>query len=108
MNKYIKYSIIGVLLIGILSFAYNWHNQSIESTRREEIAKLEGEKIVWEKQIIKDHILALKQKKMIDSALLLIHPQDTLIIYRSYDVKKNAVRNLGTDASINFLSTRLK
>ncbi len=104
-NNLVSTAIILVALTFFSIIAVRWHNERVELNVREAIAKSEG----TVQELLKQSIAKDKEmdsyKSKIDSLKKIKH--DTVTLYNTLYVQKNAARNLGTDASITFLSNNL-
>lgn len=102
-TKLISFAII----IAILTIAYRWHVDSIDASKREQIAKQEGEIAIYKSN---DSAMTVENKRLkaiADSLVTSIHYSDTVIVTQKYSVKINDVKRLGTDASIEYLRNRI-
>ncbi len=88
--------------------AYRWHQDQLESVKRETIAIYEGKNIELTKQLATYDSIAKRQKTVIDSAFAKLNEKDTLVPVVHYVAAFNKVKALGTDSSISYLSKRLK
>ncbi len=107
-TKTISFILI-VAILGIIGFiGYNWHQQSIESVKREKNAQYEG--IIQEltKQLASKDSVAKRQKATIDSAFTKLNEKDTIVPRIHYNANLKKVKALSLDSSISFLANRLK
>jgi hypothetical protein len=74
----------------------------------EEIHKQDGVIQNLEEQLTKKAIEGNRLKQIADSAISAIRPQDTVFVRIKADGRVSDVKKLGTDASIDFLKSKLK
>lgn len=106
-SKIIAYGIMLAIIIAFGFWLWNWHNESLDSATRQQIARTDGIIEQLNRELVKSHIEGIRLKKIADSAIVGASKVDTIYIKAKYDKNFSNIRHLGTNALVSDLAKRL-